>query len=154
MTTYYLDTSALIKRYVQEVGTAWIRSLVAPTADHTLLTARTTMVEVYSALARRSREGSVPAADCAIAAQAFAAHSATEYDFVELDLNAVALARELVERHPLRAYDAIQLTSALIANQALQVVGLLPLIFLSADDRLNAVAVAEGLSIENPNLHP
>jgi hypothetical protein len=112
------------------------------------------MVEVYSALARRSREGSVPAADCAIAAQAFAAHSATEYDFVELDLNAVALARELVERHPLRAYDAIQLTSALIANQALQVVGLLPLIFLSADDRLNAVAVAEGLSIENPNLHP
>ena len=32
MTTYYLDTSALIKRYVQETGTDWVRTLVAPTA--------------------------------------------------------------------------------------------------------------------------
>jgi len=59
MTTYYLDTSALSKRYVQEIGTAWVRALVAPAAGHTLLTARITMVEVYSALARRRREGSV-----------------------------------------------------------------------------------------------
>jgi predicted nucleic acid-binding protein len=47
MTTYYLDTSALSKRYVQEVGTAWVRALVVPTAGHTLLTARITMVEIY-----------------------------------------------------------------------------------------------------------
>jgi predicted nucleic acid-binding protein len=52
MTVYYLDTSALSKRYVQEIGTAWVRALVAPSAGHTLLTARLTMVEVYSALAR------------------------------------------------------------------------------------------------------
>ena len=154
MTTYYVDASALIKRYVQETGTAWIRALVAPTAGHTLLTARITMVEVYSALARRRREGSVPAADCAIAAQAFAAHSVNDYDFVELDLNVVALVRNLLEQHPLRAYDAVQLASAFIANQALQAAPLLPLIFLSADDRLNAAAMAEGLSFDNPNFHP
>ncbi len=154
MTTYYLDTSALIKRYVQETGTNWVRTLVVPTAGHALLTARITMVEVYSALARRRREGSVPFADCAIAVQAFAAHSATDYDFVELDLSIVTLARDLLEQHPLRAYDAVQLASALFANQALETAELPLLVFLSADESLNAVAAAKGLQIDNPNLHP
>ncbi len=119
MTTYYLDSSALSKRYVQENGTAWVRELTDPAASHTLLTARLTMVEVYSALARRKREGSVPAADCDTATRAFTIHSATEYDFVELDLGLVALTRDLLDRHPLRAYDAVQLASALVANRAL-----------------------------------
>jgi predicted nucleic acid-binding protein len=110
MTTYYLDTSALSKRYVQEIGTEWIRALAAKD-EHTLLTARVTMVEVYSALARRKREGFVP----------------------------------------LRAYDAIQLASAMVANQALDTVQLAGLIFVSADDRLNTVAAAEGLAVDNPN---
>ena len=154
MTTYYLDTSALSKRYVQETGTAWVRTLVAPTSGHTLLTARITMVEIYSALARRKREGTVPAADCDMAAQAFTAHSATEYEFVELDLSIVTLARNLFEHRPLRAYDAVQLASALKSNQELQSARLAPLVFLSADDRLEAAAVAEGLIADNPNLHP
>jgi predicted nucleic acid-binding protein len=153
MTTYYLDSSALIKRYVQETGTDWIRSLVAPTAGHTLLTARITMVEVYSALARRRREGTVPGADCAVATRAFTAHSATDYDFIELDLTVVALARDLLEQHPLRAYDAIQLASALFANQTLERAQLPLLTFLSADESLNAAALARGLQIDNPNLH-
>lgn len=142
------------KRYVQETGTAWIRRLTAPTAGHILLTARITMVEIYSALARRRREGSVSAADCKVAAQAFAAHSATEYEFVELDLNIVASARDLLERYPLRAYDAVQLASALVANRTLVAAQLAGLVFLSADDRLNAIAAAEGLDVDNPNLHP
>lgn len=155
MTTYYLDTSALSKRYVQETGTAWIRTLVDPaTAGHTLLTARVTMVEVYSALARRKREGSVPVTDCEVAERAFTAHSATEYEFVELDLPVVNLSRDLLGRHPLRAYDAIQLASALVANRALQTAGLPPLVFLSADNRLNEAVASEGLAVDNPNLHP
>jgi len=154
MTTYYADASALSKRYVQETGTIWMRSLVALDAGHVLLTARITMVEIYSALARRRREGSVPAADCDIAGQAFTAHSATQYEYVELDLNVVTLARSLLEQHPLRAYDAVQLASALAANRALQSADVTPLIFLSADDRLNAAAVAEGLAVDNPNHHP
>lgn len=76
MTAYYLDASALSKRYVQETGTAWVRALVTPAAGHALLTARITMVEIYSVLARRKREGSVPAADCDVAVRAFTNHSA------------------------------------------------------------------------------
>ena len=55
--------------------------------------------------------------------------------------------------HPLRAYDSVQLASALAANQALVLRTLPPLILVSADDRLMKVAVAEGLTTENPNLH-
>jgi predicted nucleic acid-binding protein len=60
----------------------------------------------------------------------------------------------LLERHPLRAYDAIQLASALIANDALLTAGFAPLIVLAADDRLLDAAQAEGLMTDNPNAHP
>ena len=73
MTTYYLDSSALSKRYVQEKGTLWISSLVDPRAGNTLLIARITMVEIFSALARRGRENPESTAEFHIAAQAFTA---------------------------------------------------------------------------------
>ena len=87
--SYYLDTSALGKRYVEEVGSDWVRALTAPDAGHALLTARITMAEIYSVLARRRREGSALAEACAVAAQAFTAHSDTEYRFIELDINII-----------------------------------------------------------------
>lgn len=153
MVTYYLDTSALSKRYVNEVGSAWIRTLTAPATGHALVTARITMAEMYSVLARRKREGSVPPAACAIAAQTFTMHSATEYKFIELNEVIISQARKLLDRYPLRAYDSVQLASALVASQALVFRKLSPLIFVSADDRLVKVAMAEGLATENPNLH-
>jgi predicted nucleic acid-binding protein len=154
MTTCYLDSSALSKRYVEETGTPWLRDILAPAAGNAVVTARITMVELHSALARRLREGSVDAQACLIAVQAFNQHCATEYRFVELDLNVVGLARDLLDRHPLRAYDAVQLASALRVNRALQAVRLPPLLFLSADDRLNTAATHEGLATDSPNSHP
>ena len=112
------------------------------------------MVELYSALARRRREGTVKIEDYLVATQAFAAHSVTAYEFVELDLPVVALAQTLLERHPLRAYDAIQLASALVANQAIISANLDALVFLSADNQLNMIATAEGLVVDNPDIHP
>ena len=56
--------------------------------------------------------------------------------------------------HTLRAYDAVQLTSALITNETLQRTGQPALIFLSADERLLEAAHKENLPTDNPNLHP
>ncbi len=153
MTTYYVDSSALSKRYVEEAGTLWLRGLLAPAAGNAIIMTRVTMVELHSALARRRREGSVSAQACLTAVQAFNLHCATEYRFVELDLHVVALARELLDRHPLRAYDAVQLASALRADRALRAARLPSLLFLSADERLIAAAASEGLATDNPNLH-
>jgi hypothetical protein len=154
MTTYYLDSSVLSKRYVEEIGTLWVRSILAPASDNAIITARVTIVELHSALARRLREGSVSAQARLIAIQAFDLHCATEYRFIELDLHVVALAREMLDRHPLRAYDAIQLASALRADRALRAARLPSLLFLSADERLITAAGGEGLVTDNPNSHP
>ena len=60
----------------------------------------------------------------------------------------------MLERHPLRAYDAIHLATALMVNRRLLAAGVLGLVFLCADDRLLQAAVAEGLAVDNPNEHP
>ncbi len=63
-------------------------------------------------------------------------------------------AKDLLERYSLRAYDAVQLASALEGNAMLIAGGLSPLVFVCADHRLLAVAAAEGLSTDNPNNYP
>jgi predicted nucleic acid-binding protein len=54
----YVDTSALVKRYVAEVGSAWVRRLLAHPAQYVIYTSALSQVEVISALQRRVREGS------------------------------------------------------------------------------------------------
>ena len=55
MAVYFFDSSALVKRHVDESGSAWVRSLTRVKAGHTLYIARITAVEVTSAVARRRK---------------------------------------------------------------------------------------------------
>ena len=82
MTPYYLDTSALIKHYVAETGSAWLDATVFQADDVLILTSSVTMVEVWSALARRRREASISAQHHADALDAFREDSLTRYLFV------------------------------------------------------------------------
>jgi predicted nucleic acid-binding protein len=50
---YFVDSSALVKRYVQERGTAWVRSLTHRRTGNQILLASITVVEVTAAVARR-----------------------------------------------------------------------------------------------------
>jgi uncharacterized protein len=50
---YCLDTSALLKRYVPEIGTHWMQSIADPQNQHLLIIAQITWVEIHSAIARR-----------------------------------------------------------------------------------------------------
>jgi len=151
---YFLDSSALVKRYVTEIGSTWIRALTTPDARNPLIIARITWVEVLSALARRKREGSLTSDDVAQAIQAFRYDMNTQYQVSELDPPLAEAAGELVTQHPLRAYDAVQLASALRVQSDLVRTEAPALTFLTADDRLVAVAHAEGLLTDNPNHHP
>ncbi len=153
MADYYVDSSALVKRHVHEMGTAWLQGLCIPTTGNVIITARISMVEVYSALNRRQRETHLNATDYADIVVDFSTICMTEYQLVELTAPVVERARSLLERHSLRAYDAVQLASALIAQDTLLSAGLPPLTFLAADDRLLVAAQAEGLATDNPNAH-
>ena len=50
MAVYFLDTSAVVKRYVLETGTAWVQALTAPAAGHVLCVARITRPETVAAV--------------------------------------------------------------------------------------------------------
>ena len=53
MASYFFDSSALVKRYVNEAGTDWVTSLIDPATGHEIFLARISGVEVVSAIKRR-----------------------------------------------------------------------------------------------------
>jgi hypothetical protein len=57
-------------------------------------------------------------------------------------------------KHRLRAYDAVQLAVALEVQRLQQNAGLGPVVLVSSDRNLNAAAEADGLSVEDPTMHP
>jgi len=154
MVTYYLDTSALLKRYVDEVGSAWLRRALASAHEIVIVTTELLIVEVISALNRRVREGTVTAHNYVRLSARFRDDCRDAYHLIAPVGAIIDVACSLLERHPLRAYDAVHLATALSINQRLTEAGEVGLAFLSADARLNDAAAAEGLAVDNPNDHP
>jgi predicted nucleic acid-binding protein len=154
LTAYFLDSSALVKRYVPETGSAWIRALSAQETGNSLFIARITWVEVLSALARREREGSLTPTDKTLILQRFRSDLNNQYQVIELDSTLAETAGQLVGQYPLRAYDAVQLASVLLLQPAFATTQSTSLIFLTADNRLSAIAQTLGLLTDNPNHHP
>jgi uncharacterized protein len=146
---YFLDTSALAKRYIPEIGTPWIDRIT--TADHIILLSQLAWVELQSAISRRQRENALTPAQSQTLSLNFQTHWQTDYHIITVDQILLNLATELIKKHPLRAYDAVQLASALIIQPDLPDPQTNPFTFVSADDRLLAVAQREGLTIFNPN---
>ena len=154
MADYYADSSALVKRHIPEIGSTWLQALADRVAGTTIITARESMVEVYSALNRRIREATLDTVDYTHLVTDFNALCVTQYTLVELTAPIVERARLLLEHYPLRAYDAVHLATALIVNDALAAAGLPALTLLSADNRLLNAAQTERLVTDNPNAHP
>jgi predicted nucleic acid-binding protein len=154
MSSFYADSSVLVKRHVVEPGTAWVQALTDPSARDRIITAQITQVEGLSALNRRQREGTLDTAQYATIADDFVTLCASEYELVALSPAIVDRCRLLLETYPLRAYDAVQLATALLSNEALIAAGYPPLTFLAADRRLREAAAAERLVIDDPNQYP
>jgi len=78
-----------------------------------LAIAQITWVEVLSAMSRRQREGSLSESDFDSICRDFREDFDLEYRVIEVDQALFERAGQLVIRYPLRAYDAVQLASAL-----------------------------------------
>ncbi len=155
MSTYYIDSSALVKRYVTEAGTYWVQALADPVAGNALVSAAITRIEVAAALASRHRApGGLSRAERDGAVALLEQHCAAEYILISVDTPVLDRALALTQRHRLRAYDAVQLATALLANDSYLTAGLPALVFVSADHDLLSAAQAEGLATENPHTHP
>lgn len=151
---YFLDSSALLKRYVPEIGSALVQSIANPQNQNRLFVAHITWVEICSAVARRQREGSVSDVHANQILMALRAHWGAQYFTAAIDKTIIDLAGQLVKKHPLRAYDAVQLASALSIRDEIKLPSGASFHFLTADDRLLEIAQAENLLVDNPNWHP
>ncbi|MCC3419892.1 MAG: type II toxin-antitoxin system VapC family toxin [Microcoleus sp. PH2017_01_SCD_O_A] len=151
---YFLDTSALVKRYVPEIGSDWILSITDPATNSDLVISQITWVEVHSAFARRLRDGSLSAERFDLIVQKVREDFENEYRVIDINPTLIETATELVIQHPLRAYDSVQLASALRFQSTLISVSETQLVFVSADNRLLNIAQSAGLAIDNPNNYP
>lgn len=156
MAIYFLDSSAIVKRYFQEQGHEWIETLHDPAQRHGLYIAQAALVEVVASICRKAREQNMPLEERDTTIDDFRLDVQNIYSVWLVDNALYTAAGNLCRSHPLRAYDAIQLACALTVREdvlAAQPPEAQPpdFIFASADRGLLAIAFAEGLSIENPN---
>lgn len=153
MINYFLDSSAIVKKYVVEAGSAWIRTITS-SAQTRIFIARIAWVEGVSALSRLEREGKVPLTVVEMAVQLFRYDFEMLYQIIELQDVVADAAGQLVRKHPLRAYDAVQLASALHLLPIFSKSSSDSFTFVSADKRLLAIAQLVGLETADPNLYP
>jgi predicted nucleic acid-binding protein len=154
MSSFFLDTSSVVKRYVAESGSAWIRSLTDPVAGNHCWVAAVTRVELLAAVYRRVRTGTLTPVQAGQIEAVFRHELSTHFQVIPLGTVILDRAMELVAVHPLRAYDALQLAAALYFQSQSVALGLPPPTLLSADHALNLAASSEGMSVDDPNLHP
>lgn len=151
---YFVDSSALVKRYVQETGTAWVRGITRQRPGTVIYIARITAVEVTCAVARRRQGRTLTPPRASSILYRFRQHLAARYTIIEATPPLLDDAMRLGNTHALRAYDAVQLAVALEVDRSHQAGGHNPITLVSADQPLNAAATAEGLAVEDPNSHP
>jgi predicted nucleic acid-binding protein len=151
MAEHFYDTSAAVKHYRAEVGSAKVDTLLADSASRHYLSALG-VVEVHSVFARLVRTGVITPTEfhrlrglllSDISSGLWRVVQVTPADFQE--------AQRLLVRHGLgqsvRTLDALQLAVALALH------AITPLDdFICADARLCLTAAAEGLTVVNPEV--
>jgi hypothetical protein len=150
----FVDSSALVKRYVLETGTVWVRGITRQNPSTVIYIAHITAVEVTCAVARRRKGKTLTPPRASSILRRFRQHLAARYTVIEVTPDLLDDAMRLGNAHALRAYDAVQLAVALEVNRSHQADGFGPITLISADQALNVAATAEGLSVEDPNSHP
>lgn len=144
----YLDTSALVKLFIEEDGSVKVRALAAGrTGAEVLLVSRLGYTEASVSLSRMVHLGRIPASN-------LPHHQGSLDDYWDQSIQEVALseevledARQLAQRFPLRTYDAIHLASAREARRMLRGIFDGEVKFLAFDSALLKVAESLGFTI-------
>lgn len=142
-TTYFLDTSALVKRYHFETGTACLDAVFSE-SDATLLIASITIAEFTSAIARKNAEREITDEALRHTLSKFAEDLLADFWILDLERRHIQAAQQLILRHGLRTLDSLQLSVLLSAK-------ILSPTLLSSDARLLSAAEAEGIAVRDPS---
>jgi len=151
MNHIYWDASALVKRYVAEVGTPLVNHLFMKVPRSRMMCLHICTGEVISIFVRKKNSGLITNA---IFAQAMADCRMEVLDDVNFKLISTD-AYLISSSHPFIEKYALNATDALILRSAINVATLLcrkgdNLVLITSDRRLLRVAKAEGLTTFNP----
>lgn len=134
----YLDTSALVKLYIDETGSGQVK--MAVNQAEVVATSLLAYVEARSAFARKYREGGISLKEYHYIIESFDGDW-ERYYAIKVSEKIVKAAATVAERNALRALDALHLASA----KALTELASIHITFLGADRQLIEAARAEGL---------
>jgi uncharacterized protein len=137
----FFDTSAFVKRYVDEAGSSMVRRALRTDA---ITVARATFAEAAAAVARATRLGVMSDQQRDMILDRLPADF-SRLSVIEMRRAVVERVPILVTRYPLRGYDAIQLASALTLRQTGMAVEM-----WCADGVLLEAAAAEGCHVVKP----
>jgi predicted nucleic acid-binding protein len=139
----YLDSSALVKRYVREEGTDFVKSILA--GDDLITTSKLSYPEILSALMRKVHAGEIQRKTFNGIVDMFD----RDWDHVlvlDFHNDLLQIVKMLIGKHPLKAADAIHLSSALWLKASSKAV----VTFVASDSTLLKAAGAEKLHVMNP----
>ncbi len=141
--TVFVDSSALVKLYVPEFQHDFVRSIDEPIYISTIA-----QVEVPAAMWRKHRLGEIQAVDAMLLCADFVADvngegaSAPRFSVISLVDEIVSTAARLVAIHAIRAYDSVQLATAIVVRTiAIDAIG-----FVTFDRSLHTAAACEGFT--------
>ena len=141
--TAFADSSALVKLYADEDGHEAVRALA------TMVISQIARVEVPAALWRKHRLGEIPAEAASVLTADFeadyygTADAAPRFATFALNEGVLDSAATVAARHGLRAYDAVQLSTAILFRG----IDADCSDFVAFDRDLRAAASAEGFQV-------
>ncbi|MCK4410774.1 type II toxin-antitoxin system VapC family toxin, partial [Candidatus Bipolaricaulota bacterium] len=131
----YLDTSALVKLYIEEAGSQEVKAMAK--RARIVSSSRVAYVEARAGIARKHREGELSKEEYAQLIKDLK-QDWDNYFIVEVSESVAKLGGELTGKHPLRGFDAIHLASALLLRNRTR----LEVSFSCFDEGLKAAAEA------------
>jgi hypothetical protein len=149
MSSYFLDTSAIVKRYHPELGLERVHTIFDEPA-HRLATSRLTLTEMQSAMVRRLRLGEIDR-DAIAKVRKHLLEEVRNRRIIVLALRphhfreAGRVLMKYGQTIPVRTLDAIQMASAIDLRER----GFAE-VLVSSDKHLLAVAKLEGFEVMNP----
>jgi uncharacterized protein len=151
--TLYLDASALVKRYITERGSAALNARFD--RGEIIYTSLLSFGEIHTAIARAYRMRRLAAQDLRRIREAFSTDWLIGLSPIEVNVETMTALPGLVEHYPLKAADAIHLSTAFWLRNSFRIRAHRPLPeheieFGVADQRLGQIAFQCGLQVFNP----
>ncbi len=140
---YFFDSSAIIKRYHNEIGTEKVDKIVE--GNEEIYISSLALIETVATLRRKVKERKLTHNRFSKLKSAFLYDVEKRYTLIPIEDSLVVDALYLAEKYAMKSLDSLQLASALKVKTVEE-----EIIFVSADLQLLKYAEKEGFEILNP----